>query len=111
MEYEDMIPIYRDKLMTYFVEKSKEIGLDINPTIRNPKDTMLAGRLYEEASVQRQFIVYPTKRPESVEHFEKKTGVDDQVMLLAVMSPLNEVEFPEVWRLYINWRNLEGTMS
>jgi len=92
----------RAQLGQYFAEMSAKTGVEIHPTMRDARETALAGRLYEEAKGDRLFVVCPHEVT-PLDAFIKQTGVDDELVLLQISAELTERNLSLLWDVYVAW--------
>ncbi len=90
----------RERLQAYFREQAVGAGIKLRPTNRNPSDTVLAERLYEEKKGTREFLVSPLDRP-ALDAFVKKTGINYEIDLLQVL--VGNGDFARIWVAYVAW--------
>ncbi len=91
------------KLRHYFAEKARERSVTITPTVRDDRTTVLCGRLYEEASGDRLFHMVESRDIRGLDSFTKMTGLNFELELLCVLTPLDDTHFPALWDAYFQW--------
>ena len=108
----------RDDLGDYFRQRALDAGIEINPTLRNQRDIIMAMYVYEEEGDGRLFIVSPLgvnfhrqffatledgNHAFEIDAFTTQTGFDYETSLLSISVRPDAAHFPKLWEAYLKW--------
>ena len=99
---DDRVHDLRTCLNAYFSQMAAEADVELNPTPWDDRTMALSGRIYDEKKGDRLFYISPRAR-RGVDGFVKRTGVDDEYILLQVFTEFSAACFPVLWDAYFKW--------